>query len=393
MLQCPIHRCRRAVVLCVGAIAAVALSAACGSDAAPSSRTAGAELPSAAERAKARLALVEVFRTDESLPLTLVRGVDVDARGQVYVGDWGNPAVTVLGPDGRVVRRIGRSGEGPGEFANVSGVQVLPGDSLQVYDVQMDRMTVFLPGSDSVAYTVGLAGRGGSAHHLERVPGTDRLLGVYRRPFSTTDNAGDDDLRKDVVRVFTVGRQTVRDSLLVYPSPESLVLRAGGAVSVTSNPFGRRAIVRLGPGGRVYHAWTDTLAVRVTSLDGAPAGGFALRADAPAVTDDDVERAVAALGPRGTRFRGSMEQAAPRSWPALRNFVVDDGGRAWLALPSPQGQPTEWLVYHPDGRFAGSAILPAGTDVLRVAGGRVYAVQTDELDVQRLVAYRLTGLR
>lgn len=383
-------RCRHAATLAAVALAA----AACSSDApASGGPAAGAALPSAEERSRSRLALTEVFRTGEALPLTVVKGVDVDSHGQVYVGDWGNPSVTVLSPAGAVVRQIGRGGEGPGEFGNVSGVQLLPGDSLQVYDVQMSRLTVFLPGSDSVAYTVNLAARGGSAHYLERVPGTDRLLAVYRRPFRTSDNARDDDLRKDVVRLFTVARQTVRDSLLVYPSPQSLVLRAGGAVSVTSNPFGRRAIVRLGPGGRVYHAWTDTLAVRVTSLDGAPAGGFALRADAPAVTEGDVERAIAALGPRGIRFRGSMEQAVPRSWPALRNLVVDDGGRAWLALPSPQGQPVEWLVYHPDGRFAGSAVLPAGTDILRVAGGRVYAVQTDALDVPRLVAYRLDGLR
>jgi hypothetical protein len=292
-----------------------------------------------------------------------------------------------------VVRRIGQRGEGPGEFGNVSGVQVLPGDSLQVYDVQLDRMTVFLPGSDSVAYTVNLAGRGGFAHYLERIPGTDRLLGVYRKPFSTRDNPSDDDLRKDVVRLFTVSRQTVRDSLLVYPSPASLVLRAGGAVSVTSNPFGRQAIVRVGPDGRVYHAWTDTLAVRVTALDGQPAGGFALRAEAPEVTPRDVEAALAGMGTRGARFRASLEEAAPRRWPALRNLVVDDGGRAWLSLPAPAGEPSEWLVYHPDGRFAGSAVLSPGTDIMRVAGGRVYAVQTDELDVPRLVAYRLDGLR
>jgi hypothetical protein len=371
---------------------AVAALAACGPDA-PSGTGGAAELPSPERRADARLTLDELFRTGESVPLTLVRGVDVDSRGQVYVADWGNPSITVLSPQGQVVRRIGRGGEGPGEFGSVSGVQVLGGDSLQVYDLQLDRLTVFLPGSDSVAYTVNLAGRTGFAHHVERIPGTDRLLGVYRKPFSSSDNPRDDDLRKDVARVFTVNLQTLRDSLLVYPSPGSLVLRSGGAVSVTSNPFGRQAIVRVSPDGRVYHAWTDTLAVRITTTDGTAAGGFALRVQAPEVTSADVDRAVAAMGPRGARFRASVQEAAPARWPALRNLVIDDGGRAWLSLPGPAGEPSEWLVYNPDGRFAGSAVLPANTDVLRVAGGRVYAVQTDDMDVPRLVAYRLSGLR
>lgn len=38
--------------------------------------------------------------------------------------------------------------------------------------------------------------------------------------------------------------------------------------------------------------------------------------------------------------------------------LAGDRGRAWLGLGAPQGRPAEWLVYHPDGRFAASAVLP-----------------------------------
>ncbi|HEY7768370.1 6-bladed beta-propeller [Longimicrobium sp.] len=372
------------------ALALGAVLAACGPDA-PSGN--GSNLPGAEQRENARLTLTELFRTDESVALTAVQGVDVDSRGQLYIGDWGNPAVIVLSPEGRMVRRIGGKGQGPGEFANISGVQVLPGDSLQVYDVQQDRLTVFAPGGDEVAYTVDMSAEGGIAHGVQRVPGTDRLVAVYRRPFDSRESSGADAGRSDVVRVLTVGRQTVRDSLLVYPSPEALVLRAAGAVSVTGNPFGRQAIVRVGSDGRVYHAYTDTLAVRVTTLDGKSAGGFTLRNDAPQVTDEDVARAVTALGPRGARFRSAVEEAAPRTWPAMRTFVMDDRGRAWIGLPSAEGQPSEWLVYQADGRFVGSAQLPAGSTVMRVAGSRLIALYTDELDVPRLVAYRVDDAR
>ncbi|HEY0035963.1 MAG TPA: 6-bladed beta-propeller, partial [Longimicrobium sp.] len=118
------------------ALALGAALAACGPDA-PSGK--GSNLPGAEQRQNARLTLTELFRTDESVALTAVQGVDVDSRGQLYIGDWGNPAVTVLSPEGRMIRRIGGKGQGPGEFANITGVQVLPGDSLQVYDVQQDR--------------------------------------------------------------------------------------------------------------------------------------------------------------------------------------------------------------------------------------------------------------
>jgi hypothetical protein len=372
------------------ALALSATVAGCGPD---TTSDEGSALPTPDQRQNGTLRLTELFRTDDSVALTSVQGLDVDSRAQVYIGDWGNPAVIVLSPEGRIVRRIGRRGQGPGEFANVSGVQVLQGDSLQVYDIQQDRLTVFAPDGDEVAYTMDMSESGGTASDIQRVPGTDRLVAVYRRPFNAQENSSADDHRKDVVRVLTLGRRVLRDSLLVYPSPDALVLRAGGAVSVTSDPFGRKAVVRVGPDGRVYHAYTDTLAIRVTTLDGKPSGGFALRNEALEVTDDDIARAVDALGPRGARFRATVERAARRSWPAMGTFVVDDRGRVWISRPAPEGQPAELLVYHPDGRFVGSATLPAGSTVLRVAGSRVFAVQVDELDVPRVVAYRLDGDR
>ncbi len=162
---------------------------------------------------------------------------------------------------------------------------------------------------------------------------------------------------------------------------------------MADNPFSREAIVRVGPDGRVYHAWTDTLGVRITSPDGRQAGGFALRAEGPEVSRDDVKRALDATGPQASQFRVALEAVVPPRWPVLRSLVVDDRGRAWLGLTAREGEPSEWLVYHPDGRFAASAVLPPGTNVMRVQGGRLYAVQTDELDVPRLVAYRIDGLR
>lgn len=41
-------------------------------------------------------------------------------------------------------------------------------------------------------------------------------------------------------------------------------------------------------------------------------------------------------------------------------MVVDDQGCAWFAVAALEGQLSEWLVYHPDGCFAASAVLPAG---------------------------------
>ena len=42
--------------------------------------------------------------------------LDVDAQGNIYVLDWGDVEFKVFAPDGRLLRKFGKKGQGPGEF-------------------------------------------------------------------------------------------------------------------------------------------------------------------------------------------------------------------------------------------------------------------------------------
>ena len=42
--------------------------------------------------------------------------LDVDAQGDIYVLDWGDVEFKVFAPDGRLLRKFGKKGQGPGEF-------------------------------------------------------------------------------------------------------------------------------------------------------------------------------------------------------------------------------------------------------------------------------------
>jgi hypothetical protein len=46
--------------------------------------------------------------------------VVADEAGQIFAMDGGNRRIQVYGPDGKYLRTIGRSGNGPGEFGNVA---------------------------------------------------------------------------------------------------------------------------------------------------------------------------------------------------------------------------------------------------------------------------------
>ncbi|HLM69738.1 MAG TPA: 6-bladed beta-propeller, partial [Longimicrobium sp.] len=113
---------------------------------------------------------------------TAVTALDVDSRGRVYVGDWYRQQVTVLGPDGSLVRTLGKRGDGPGEFRAIRGVQILSGDSLLVYDPTSARVTVYAADAARPAYTTNLrTGLAGPApFYLWRTAANDGYVALFR---------------------------------------------------------------------------------------------------------------------------------------------------------------------------------------------------------------------
>lgn len=88
-----------------------------------------------------------VFGAGDSHPIDMqgVRTVKPLSRGRVAALDQYLPTIYVFDRSGRVLTRLGRAGDGPGEFRTVHSLAVLPGDSLAVIDENAARLTVFGP--------------------------------------------------------------------------------------------------------------------------------------------------------------------------------------------------------------------------------------------------------
>ena len=72
--------------------------------------------------------------------------IDRDSRGRYWVAVYGSHTnVLVFAPDGRVVKRIGREGAGPGEFRRVERLLVGPGDTVHAFDAGLNRRSEISP--------------------------------------------------------------------------------------------------------------------------------------------------------------------------------------------------------------------------------------------------------
>jgi hypothetical protein len=330
-----------------------------------------------------RYEATRVSASDSAVELSVVGPMAVGTDGSIYLAD-GQDRVVVLNAAGALRRVVGRGGEGPGEFTFINDVRLLPGDSLIVVDPVQSRISVFRPHSAVLDHTRPLGHEPGELV-VQVWPAADgRLLTHSMRVHGPV---ADPRSRDDVVRSQdTAG--TTRAVLALSPN-EVLQMDLQGAMGYFMPGFAPRRVVRVRE-GRVYTAWTDSSTVRVFDADGQqvtaiePSG---LPARQP-ISAREYDSVTATFGDAAlVRRARPLVQERWRTWPLMEDLLVDDRGGVWIK-PARQGR-NQWLHHDWAGRFVGSLELPANAMPRVIAGGRVYCVVKDELDVPQVVVYAL----
>jgi hypothetical protein len=342
----------------------------------------GPGFPDQAARHQAASRVAEVWVSPPEAELGSFNHLAVDSRGNVYLPDFYRHRIVIVGESGRVVRMMGRRGSGPGEFRSIRTVQVLPGDSLLVFDGSLGRVSVFEPYADREAYAVTL--RGAAPWGVERTRANDAYLARYEPGFQFGQGAQTGP-RLDRVRVLNRDG-TPRADLLSFPARSFVVAHE----SVTPNPWGHNGFVRLDSKDRLHYVWADTLGVATYDLRGQRVSAFRFDYAPPPVTRADLDRELTTL-PESMRPRlaVALEDSLPSRWPAVRGLLVDDHDRLWLELAGPPGQEVEWAAFSTSGAYLGSMLVPAAASVYQIRGGSVYVKRDDEDGASRLALYRM----
>lgn len=323
----------------------------------------------------------------ESFTSVSPAGIAADSARNLYVLDGDAFRVVVFDSTLTPVRTLGSEGEGPGELARPLGLDVSPGGEVAVFDLRRGGLVRWAPDGEPLPLArpnVPFVSR------FERTP--RGLLFVSR---GGLPGQGDPSRRR-----------------LAYVSGEDTVgivtrqVEGSGSIHLESCGIGFQGMGRvLGP--RLvwtYGQRTDRLAVSAEApyvIDlyrGTEKARSVRRAVEPrAVTDEMAIRQVGegmTIGtPRGevTCEAGELIEkrgVAPhlQSVDALR-FAPD--GSLWAIRGHVDGEEPAIDVFDPDGAYVGT--LPPGTPVpiLFLPDGRLVAVETDDLEVDRLVVYEV----
>lgn len=388
--------------------------AACGPDA-------GTEGPSAQDR-MLTADFAEVYRAGgrdapDWAQFSRSGPVGFDGAGNLHILDPFASRVVVVDPDGRLVRTIGRSGEGPGEFRFPYLLAVWRDGALAVSDIGGGAIHLFGPGGDFV-HTARM-GTHPEVAVIRPDPSGDALYAQGSSGPSELDDfsIGRIDLTADevasapVLRAWRVSREDPPEE----PSAEDFLdssgrvsaarmLMAGGALDgVFFEPTLRWDILA---DGTIAYADSAAYAIRVV-VPGGPEVDVLLRPIPPQAVSDrfrsaaiegEIDRYTRILEDQGGMpddFREAIEERG--FYPevsVIREMQSTWQGGLWVRRIG--GEPWEWDDHGPidvfgqDRGYVGT--FAAGTATMPEAfgpDGLVAVWEVDELEVPTIVVKRL----
>ncbi|MBB4639274.1 6-bladed beta-propeller [Longimicrobium terrae] len=313
----------------------------------------------------------------------------------VVVGDARANRVSIFSADGKLVRTIGRAGQGPGEFQYVGWVG-MTADSILAWDPLLGRLSVFsADGQLRREATVSLAGFLPSIHGrfadgsmLVSVPPLTGKAPVARgRPWRDT-----------VMYVRVAASGQVLDTVGRFPgmeqyespSPDKRTFRTMSA------PFGRWTYATVS-GNRFFVATGDAYRVDGYTPDGRPDLVVQRAAAELPVTREEREaytRLVAnAAGARGAEAARELETAPfPRAIPPTGAVLSDSEGRLWVQdarRTADKARGSRWSVFDAGGKWIARAEGPPRFTVHQIGPDWVLGQLYDEDGVGHIRIQRL----
>lgn len=344
-----------------------------------------------------------------------VRAIAVAPDGEVFVLDRHVPTVRRFGPDGTYLGSIGRDGSGPGEFKRPEAMALLPDGRLLVRDPGNARINVY-DRDGAVLPSWRLPSGGGFSTSTPLA--VDTASNSYT-PVLLQMAADVLEWRYGLAHFGPDGshRDTVPVPVWDFEVP-TVIARKEGSSSSNNVPFSPRVSWTFSPLGYFVAGLSTDYRVDLFRSDAPVLRIERAWTPVPVLSAEKAEQEHRIIENFKESF-GSWKwngPPIPDHKPPFRDIVVARDGRIWVLVSQPgtawrteaearaeeerTGDPQtrfrERLVYdvfEPDGRYLGAVRTPeefrtSPEPVIR--GDLLWDVTRDEVDVQRIVRYRIT---
>ena len=340
---------------------------------------------------------------------TGIDGVRELKDGRVVVLDAKDKAIHVIDLKAKTGKKIGREGDGPGEFRLVQELFSAPGDTLAVSDIgRFGKLLVITPAGE-VDGLMSMIDSSLSTRNFNPMASdaAGRLYTLYTaNPF--TDSTAIVRWDRTSGRRDTVAKLMMTPVSPLYRGPPEVRTMPGGAYAYRPGPpmpFSTSNQWAISGDGRVAIVEAEPYRVALINANGVRVQGPPVKFTPVQVTDAEkaeykaqATQPVAVVGfARGERTTGFQKPpyTEPPEWPpTLQAFgrkapTFAPDGLLWVKRNTKAGAPPLYDVFDRAGKLAFQLELPPKTKVVGFGRGSVYLARVDDDDLHFLQRYKL----
>lgn len=303
-------------------------------------------------------------------------GLAVLGDGRIVVNDGPGGGILLFNTDGSFDRKIGRHGDGPGEYGEMFELGSVR-HYVAIHECNKARVTIFNVAADSSHQWRSVDCMSGS--DLRITPEGALWLGDRMRD-TITGTASP-------VLVQWSSRGEPLDTFRLPPWREPAIWTAGNAAipipySPRSHNAGTPPLIWSGQGDALEFSLVNGVGdtVRVVTIPGSAE---------PVL--DSIRQAVVDRFARSPRFSDVAKlEDIPTSHPLFIGLSVDDRGRLWVHRPAPDGTVGHFEVIDHNGTWLGTVRAPGGSArAMHWANDRFYRIVENEEGRPVVEVYRI----
>jgi hypothetical protein len=338
--------------------------------------------------------------------LSPVTFVAVAPNGSIAVNQQQDRHIRFFDATGKSLGKVGRSGQGPGEFM-ILGRMFWLNDTLVVVDGSTRRYTLIAPDRQfvrTVSTQVSMSMRPGASADTPRYPGTPFTLGTdgsfvlsVRIPAGSPAPPWPGGAKEGspLVRVDSAG--VFRNIIAWRPEIDcSAPFDAGrGGQGFAAIPFCPMLLQEFSPdGSRVALSWVEQgnqpayrIAVFRVNGDTVFNRRFAYR---PVRISQAVKDSVVASRSRNPQIAQALAKVQlPETYPPVTRFLLGADETTWIEFPQPDGD-RKWEVLDARGTPIAELKVPRNVRIMVASRASVWAVETDDDGLQHVVRFRVS---
>jgi len=310
--------------------------------------------------------------------------LNVDEEGNFYVTDWDRKRIQKYDPEGSHLLTIGRHGEGPGEFQNISQVKFDSDSNLYVVDIVRRRISFFDPHGEilkTVQSPVGfdhglyISAKGNYIFKEVKILDNPDGSGSFNSTYGLYD------------KQFNFISEFYREEKIYDPpSQDKNAMVKSLAQNMGEQAFKPRVSLIMDENDYVYLGYPEEYEIKIFNPEGKLEKIIQRNYKPIEVTPRDIESYAKNYKEVMFRFlsisddiKEKVIQSAkyPKYKPAYKSFTLMDNGWLIVIADSLPGEYVLFDIFDEEGRYLTqfqSSISPSGLFFKR---GKAYAVATE----------------